>query len=140
MILSVFLGALLYSSIQLLWYSPLLFGSTWIRMTQTSEDEVTRLVPKSFLGWETAGQLVVPALLMSMAIHALYLVLIRLGALSFWFGVGGMIVLTSAPKYIRFRQEIRSASFRLNLLYDGALVVSLIALSLLVFFTGSGVY
>lgn len=131
MIFSIILGALLYGLVQFTWYSPYLLGPVWLRLTKTTEEEVERALPQFWLSWDVIGQTLVPAVLMSMAIHALGLVLARFGAHIFFLAVAAIFVVTALPKYLR---EIRADrnTVRLFFVYDGAFLVSLVLLALFV--------
>lgn len=136
---SLILGAGLYVLTQLFWYSPFVVGQLWMRWRGKIEEESLREAAWENQKKHALGQVVVPAFLMSMAIHALYLVLIRLSASAYILGVVGMILFSVLPKYVRSESRVTSV-FRMHILHDGALIVSLTLLGLFVLLTRSGVY
>lgn len=127
--LSVVLGAFLYSLVQFLWYSPFLFGRTWLSLKRKTPTQAQASLTSPTWLPESFVQLVAPAFLMSASVHALFLVLLPLGQLVFLVGVIGMGALTTLPKYGRFRR-VESSQRRLWLIGDGALWASLSVLVL----------
>lgn len=139
MIASIFLGALLYALIQFTWYSPLLFGKQWLLLKHSSPEQAIgelkspSIVPSSVL------QIIAPAFLMSAAMHALAIVLTRLGNHVFWVGVAIMFLTTTLPKY-RHWVQMDTDTRSLNFLGDGALAASLSLLSLFVLWASNTLY
>jgi len=131
MIFSIILGALLYGLVQFTWYSPYLLGPVWLRLTKTTEEKVQRALSRSFFSWDSIGQVVVPAFLMSMALHALGLVLARFSVGTFYLVTGGIFVLTTFPKYLQYWKADRG-QYQLFWIYDGVFFVSLALLALFV--------
>lgn len=131
MLFSVILGALLYIAIQLFWYSPLGFGRVWLTAKQQSstgaieEAKQPGWFPKSLQG------IVIPALLMSMALHALYIVLGRFGVGVFFGATLGLFALTTVKKYSQWNAADQTTRV-LWRLQDGALLLSLLTLALFV--------
>lgn len=139
MLLSVFLGALVYVAVQFAWYSPWAMGRRWLALKQTTADEAVAglrtptLVPESLL------QHVAPAFLMSAAMHVLDLTLAGFPTYVFWVAVGGLFVLTAGPKYWQLSRgdtiprEVASIG-------DGALFISLCVLAAFVTLVGHRLY
>ena len=136
---SLVLGAGLYILTQLFWYSPFVAGQLWLRWGGRTEEESLREAAWENQKKHALGQVVMPAFLMSMAIHALYLVLIRLSTSAYILGVVGMILLSTLPKYVRSESRVTNV-LRMHVLHDGALIVSLTLLGLFVLLSRSGVY
>lgn len=139
MFLSIILGALLYALIQSLWYSPLLFGREWLSLKQLTPE--TALETSSLGGGmpTTLQSLIFPAILMSLAIHALALVLSGIDPSLFWGGVVLMFLTTALPKY-RHWPRIEADTRSLHFLGDGALAASLLLLTLFVLWSSHTLY
>ncbi len=131
MLLSILLGAILYGLIQFLWYSPWGFGGVWLAAKQQSSAEAIEEAKQP--GWIRKGLqgIVIPALLMSMAMHALYMVLGRLGVGVFFGATLGLFVLTTVKKYSQWKAADQATRV-LWRLQDGVLFVSLLTLALFV--------
>lgn len=139
MLLSIVLGALLSMLVQFFWYSPIGLGKTWLSLKHSSPERAIGelkspdIVPKSLL------EIIAPACLMSLAIHALAIVLAGFDASVFWGGVALMLFTTTLPKY-RHWSRIDADTRSLHFLGDGALATSLFLLALFVSWAGHTLY
>ncbi len=139
MILSVLFGALLYIAIQFLWYSPWGFGRAWLASEQSSPEEALRELRKPGFLPESIQGILVPSLLMSIALHALYAVLGKLGVVVFFGATVLLFLLTVAKKYKGWKQTDQATRLKWQL-EDGVLLLSLLTLALFVFFLGHKLY
>lgn len=139
MILSVLFGALLYITIQLLWYSPWGFGRAWLASEQSSPTEALRELKKPRLLPESIQGILLPSLLMSIALHALYAVLGKLGVVVFFGAIVVLFLLTVAKKYREWKRVDHATRLKWQM-EDGVLLLSILTLALFVFFLGYRLY
>lgn len=139
MILSVVLGAVLYLLIQFFWYSPLGFGRIWLASEQSTPEEAIRDLKKPGFLPESIQGILVPSLLMSIALNALYAVLGRLGIVVFFGATFGLFILTVGKKYGQWGKTDHATRLKWQL-QDGVLLLSLLAVASFVFFLGHKLY
>lgn len=139
MFLSVGLGAMLYMVVQFFWYSPYFFGPLWLGLMKKREVEVIGESLNYTRGKTILSQLLMPALLMSTALHALELVLRSQGIVTYILAIGILFGLTVLPKYLK-QQPLPLGGRRLALMHDGALAFSLISLAVFVSWSRYALY
>lgn len=139
MLVSIFFGALLYLAIQFLWYSPWGFGRAWLASEQSSPEDALRELRKPGLLPESIQGILVPSLLMSIALHALYAVLGKLGVMVFSSATLTLFLLTVAKKYKGWNEVDHATRLKWQI-EDGVLLLSMLVLALFVFFLGHKLY
>lgn len=139
MILSLFLGAFLYIIIQFFWYSPLGFGKKWLVLKQlTSEETITNLKQLGPIS-EIFQGVIFPAIVMSAAFHALFLVLSHFGTAIYVAGALTMTLSILLPKYRRWLTLSKKEQTLLKM-SDGAFFTSLFFLILYILWAHGRLY
>jgi hypothetical protein len=132
MLLSILIGTGVYILAQFFWYSPWAFGPQWSRHQKTapvSSDE-----PLALPGFMTPNmrRIVLPALIVSFALHVFRTMTIGFGLSGFFFGTVILWLGVVARKYLK--KEIAVGEREKWLIEDGALLwsLSLVAVSVVV--------
>lgn len=131
MIFSLLFGALLYGLVQFVWYSPLLFGREWLGVQQITPEQAIARLEKGGVFPESIQGIVLPAVLMSAAVHTLMIVFGRLGYGYFFLMLLVLFLLTVIKKY-RHWSRVSTTERKGWYIQDGALFCSLLLLGIFV--------
>ncbi len=139
MLFSILIGACLYILIQFVWYSPWGFGRVWLASEQSSPDEAIHELKKPGFIPESIQGILIPSFLMSIALHALYAVLGKLGVVVFFWATFGIFLLTVGKKYREWNRVDHATRLKWQV-EDGAFSLSLFSLALFIFLVGDKLY
>lgn len=124
MLVSLLVGTGVYMLAQFVWYAPFGFGPLWSRYRKATP--VSGESPLALPGFVTPSVrgILLPALIISLALHVFRIMTPRLGSASFLFGVLVLWCLVVAGKHLL--KSIGEAERRRWFIEDGALLWSLL--------------
>lgn len=127
MLLSFLIGVAVYTLAQLLWYSPFGFGPLWERLQKSVPgEEASPVALPAFVPSSVRG-IVLPAVLISLALHVLRIMMSRSDFVGFLSGVLTLWFFVVMPKYLR--KNISATQRQKWYIEDGALLWSLLWVS-----------
>lgn len=135
MLLSILIGTGVYILAQFIWYSPWAFGPAWSRLQKKAPSKMNEPVALPSFVTPNVRRILLPALIVSFALHVFRAMTIGFGLSGFFLGTVILWFGVVIRKYLKKKADV--AGREKWLIEDGALLFSLIVVAVSVAIVGN---